>query len=40
MKRGSTIFLQAVIVLIGVGALALMLWEPHIEGRNVNATTF
>ena len=33
-----TIFLQAVIVLIGIGALALMLWEPHIEGRNAHAT--
>src|SRR5258705_9771925 len=40
MKRSPTIFLQAVIVLIGIGALALMLWEPHIEGRNVHATLF
>src|SRR5437879_5043529 len=40
MKRSSTIFLQAVIVLIGIGALALMLWEPRIEGRNANATLF
>jgi cytochrome bd-type quinol oxidase subunit 2 len=40
MKRGSTIFLQVVIVLIGIGALALMLWEPHIEGRNAHATPF
>ena len=40
MKRGSTIFLQIVIVLIGIGALALMLWEPHIEGRNAHATLF
>ena len=40
MKRSSTIFLQAVIVLIGIGALALMLWEPHIEGRNAHATIF
>ena len=40
MKRSSTIFLQAVVVLIGIGALALMLWEPHIEGRNVHATLF
>ena len=40
MKRSSTIFLQIVIVLIGVGALAVMLWEPHIEGRNVHATLF
>jgi hypothetical protein len=35
-----TMFLQAVIVLIGIGALALMLWEPHIEGRNAHATLF
>ena len=35
-----TIFLQAVIVLIGIGALALMLWEPHIEGGNAHATLF
>ncbi|MGE3312107.1 MAG: DUF2975 domain-containing protein [Limisphaerales bacterium] len=40
MKRGSTLFLQTVVVLIGVGALALMLWFPHIEGRNANATAF
>ena len=40
MKRGSTIFLQVVVVLIGIGALAVMLWEPHIEGRNARATLF
>ena len=40
MKRGSTIFLQAVIVFIAIGALALMLWEPHVEGRNAHATLF
>jgi len=40
MKRGSTIFLQLVVVLIGIGALALLLWEPHIEGRNAHATLF
>src|SRR3989344_4938721 len=40
MKRSSTIFLQVVIVLIGIGTLALMLWEPHLEGRNVHATLF
>jgi hypothetical protein len=40
MKRGSTIFLQAVIVALGIGALALMLWEPHVEGRNAHATNF
>ena len=38
MKRSSTIFLQVVIVLIGLGALALLLWEPHIEGRNAHST--
>ena len=40
MKKISTLFLQIVIVLIGVGALALLLWEPHIEGRNALATNF
>jgi|SRR5688500_16672234 len=40
MKRGSTIFLQAVIVVFGIGALAFLLWEPHLEGRNANATFF
>ena len=40
MKRGSTIFLQIVLVLIGIGALAFLLWEPHVEGRNAHATLF
>lgn len=40
LKRGSTAFLQGVIVLVGIGALALMLWEPHLEGRNAHATVF
>jgi membrane-associated protease RseP (regulator of RpoE activity) len=40
MKRGSTIFLQVVTALLGVGVLALLLWEPQVEGRNVNATQF
>ena len=40
MKRGSTIFLQIVVVALGVGALAFLLLEPHLEGRNVNATLF
>jgi di/tricarboxylate transporter len=38
--RSATIFLQIVVVLIGIGVLALMLWEPHLEGRNAHATTF
>ena len=29
-----------VVVLIGIGALALLLWEPHLEGRNAHATLF
>src|SRR5215216_3753267 len=40
MNPGSILFLKAVLVLIGIGALALMLWEPHIEGRNAHATLF
>src|SRR2546423_2854712 len=40
MKKSSTVFLQVVIVLIGIGTVALLLWEPHIEGRNVHATLF
>ena len=40
MKRGSSLFLRAVVVLVGIGALALLLWEPHTEGRNAHATTF
>ncbi len=40
IKRSSTVFLQIVIVLIGIGALALLLWEPHLEGRNAHATPF
>ena len=40
MKRGSTIFLQVVIILLGLGVLALLLWEPHVEGVNAHATLF
>ena len=40
MKRGATLFLRTVLVLIGIGALALLLWEPHLEGRNAHATLF
>ena len=40
MKRDSTILLQVVVVLIGIGALAFLLWEPRIECRNMHATTF
>jgi hypothetical protein len=40
MKSSSALFLQAVMVLIGTAALAFLLWEPHLEGRNAHATTF
>jgi hypothetical protein len=44
MKKQSlvvpTIFLQAVVVLVSLCALGLLLWEPHIEGRNAHATLF
>ena len=36
MKRNSTIFLQVVIVLIGIVALAIMIRFPLTEGRAVN----
>lgn len=40
MKRGATLFLRAVLVLIGIGALAFLLWEPQVEGRNASADLF
>lgn len=40
MKIPSTRFLQVVIVLIGLAALAFLLGEPHFEGRNAQATPF
>jgi hypothetical protein len=38
MKRSSILFLQSVLVLIGLAALAFLLIEPHFEGRNAQAT--
>lgn len=40
MNKGSTIFLQGVIVLTALAALTFLLWEPHLEGRNARATVF
>ena len=40
MNRGASLFLRAVLVLIGIGAIALLLWESHLEGRNAHATLF
>ncbi|MFB7719926.1 DUF2975 domain-containing protein [Nocardia sp. NPDC056100] len=38
MNRGSAVFLQVVIALVGLAALAILLGEPHLEGRNAHAT--
>lgn len=32
-------FLQVVIMALGLGALVLLLWEPHLEGVNASATS-
>jgi len=40
MNRISIGFLKIVVLLAGMGALAFLLWEPHIEGRNTHATAF
>src|SRR4051812_13444589 len=36
MTSGSHLFLRAVLLLVGVGGLAGLLWEPQVEGRNVH----
>ncbi|WKZ27269.1 MAG: DUF2975 domain-containing protein [Candidatus Paceibacterota bacterium] len=40
MQFLPTLFLKAITILIGIGALAFLLVEPHFEGRNMNATLF
>ncbi len=40
MKRLPTLFLQIVVLLIGIGTAALLLWEPQVEGVNAHATNF
>ena len=40
MKKALAIFLQVVVVLIGIVAFGLLLWEPQIEGVNAHATNF
>ncbi len=40
MKRSSTMFLQVVVVLIGIVALAIMIRFPLTEGRAVNLDLF
>jgi Protein of unknown function (DUF2975) len=36
MKRGSTLFLKVVLLLIAIGALVGLLWFPQTEGRATN----
>lgn len=40
MKRISTVFLQAVIILIGIVALVILIWFPLTEGRATNLDLF
>lgn len=40
MKRFSTFFLQAVIVLVGLVALVMLIWIPQTEGRAANLDLF
>jgi len=40
MKINLKLVLRSVLVLVGLGALAFLLWEPHVEGRNAHATLF
>jgi hypothetical protein len=40
MKKLAATSIQVLLALLGAGALALLLWEPHLEGRNAHATTF
>lgn len=40
MKSISTVFLQAVIVLIGIVAITMLLWLPATEGRAANLNLF
>jgi hypothetical protein len=40
MRRAFALLFQVAIGLVGMGVLAFMLWEPHIEGRNAQATLF
>lgn len=39
IKRTATIFLQLVIVALGIVVLAALLYEPTVEGVNANATS-
>jgi Protein of unknown function (DUF2975) len=38
MRRRSATILQIVTLVIGISVLAVLLWEPHVEGRNAHST--
>jgi hypothetical protein len=40
MKRSLALSLQVAVVLIGLVAVVLLLWEPQVEGRNAHAEFF
>lgn len=40
MNRSFALLLQLALVVLGLAVAAFLLWEPHLEGRNVHATTF
>ena len=40
MNKSAALFLQLMVVLVGIAALFLLLHEPQIEGRNAHATQF
>lgn len=40
MEKNSTLILQTFIMALGIGVLAALLWMPHLEGRNLDATFF
>jgi hypothetical protein len=40
MNSGLALLLQVAIVLVGIATAGLLIWEPHLEGRNAHATTF
>ena len=40
MKTTAALLLQIAILLLAGAVLVFLLWEPHLEGRNANATAF
>ncbi|HEX7724348.1 MAG TPA: DUF2975 domain-containing protein, partial [Candidatus Paceibacterota bacterium] len=40
MEKGTALFLQILIGIVGIGAALFLLWEPHVEGVNVGVPFF